>query len=122
MVGRDMLTRLRLVLCVLAALAVLALAGLGGAPAPARAEGPGATEHGSALMAVTRAPVTAGALDGAPRRLPILAVLAAIALVAILLAATPTRKRGLVGRHRRRVGDAGEGWRALLLGAPPAAA
>jgi hypothetical protein len=26
---------------------------------------------------------------------------------------------GLVGRRRRRIGDVGESWRALLLGAPP---
>ena len=44
------------------------------------------------------------------------AVLASVALVGIT-----TRGRGhlVIGPRRRRIGDVGDDWRALLLGAPP---
>jgi hypothetical protein len=47
-------------------------------------------------------------------------VTAAITL-AVARRSAPRRARDLIGPRRRRVGDVGDDWRALLLGAPPAA-
>jgi hypothetical protein len=46
---------------------------------------------------------------------------ALVALTALGLAGTTLRSRRhlLIGPERRRIGDVGDDWRALLLGAPP---
>ena len=50
---------------------------------------------------------------------PVLAALATIALAGI---ASRRGSVALIGPHRRRIGDVGDDWRALLIGAPPQSA
>jgi hypothetical protein len=110
MVGRDMVTRLRPVLGVLAAVALLALGLSMGARADAAPSGGEAVVVGEVSArpaAPTRAP--------RPAVLPLLVLTGLVAVVA----SSPSRSLTLVGRHRRRPVDDGDDWRSLLLGAPP---
>jgi hypothetical protein len=68
---------------------------------------------GAASVSLTRATT--------PARLPTSSVPPASLLFAGFLALFVTRIAFpvLVGRHSRRLGDAGDAWRALLRGAPP---
>jgi hypothetical protein len=118
MVDRDMVRRLRPLLVALATVSLLVLV----SPSPAPAEAAAGALDGHAAVTVTKASVVRPAPERAVRPHPSAAV--ALALVALLTAgaALGARPEGLIGRYRRRLGDVGEDWRALLLGAPPAVA
>jgi len=55
------------------------------------------------------------------RVIPFLSALAPLAPLILVLAERLLRSRRvpLIGPRRRRIGDVGDDWRALLLGAPP---
>ncbi len=64
----------------------------------------------------TSAAVTAVAAR--PERLVPTGTVTAVSLAVVIVAMTLA---GLIGPTRRRIGDVGDRWRRLLLGAPPAA-
>jgi hypothetical protein len=55
------------------------------------------------------------------RVIPLLSALATLAPLTLFLASVLLRcgRVPLIGPRRRRIGDVGDDWRALLLGAPP---
>ena len=114
MVGRDMVTRLRPTLGVLAAVALLALGALSLTSSANRA--PVADRHD--LVAVAKAST---ARSVTPSRAPSAPVLPALALAGLVVftGMGASRPHALIGRQRRRPGDDGDDWRSLLLGAPP---
>jgi hypothetical protein len=114
MVGRDMVTRLRPVVGVLAAVALLALGGLDSATTddvPAIGD-----RHES--VAVAKASRAPAAVAARAARAPVVPLVALAGLLA-LVATSATGSHTLIGRQRRRPGDDGDDWRSLLLGAPP---
>jgi hypothetical protein len=113
-----MATRIRLVLGALVALTLLV------APVVVQADGDGLGPARGDAVAATIDGGGSGGTSAVHHRatrpaLPPLVVLAGTALVAAL-AAPPVRARR--EQRRRRLDDAGDAWRSLLLGAPPARA
>lgn len=118
MVRGDMVPRLRLVLGGLAAATLLALLALSVTVTTDTTPSAGGDE---AVVAVTgTGAARAGVVEETSRTvlLPVALVGFGVAFVGANLSAI----RGLVGRRRRRIGDVGDSWRSLLLGAPPALA
>jgi hypothetical protein len=117
MVGRDMVARARPVLGALLALLLVL------APAMAVVGDLGLLESATSAAVASigdDVPADAVALHRTPRpAVPSILVLAAAALVVLLLAPLVRVRRA---GERRRLDDVGDGWRALLLGAPPARA
>jgi hypothetical protein len=105
-------------------LALVVLLVLGAFPAVAMAPEPAdASMHRSSVAVATIttdaavvAPVTA------PRQVRAGSLWLAAAIALTVLAAVPMVLEGLVGRTRRRIGDVGDEWRCLLIGAPPVVA
>jgi hypothetical protein len=118
MVGGDMTKRLTSALCVLAA---LALSTVGLVVVSATALVPH-SEAISAVISPTSAHVRSALTERDTRPLAPSGSAPGLALhttAVVLLAFTAL---GLIGRAHRRVGDDGDRWRSLLLGAPPATA
>jgi hypothetical protein len=118
MVGEDMVPRLRPLLVALATVALVVLA----APGTAAGGSSEGADDGAPAVVVTQTssarPLAArGARSASP--LPLGVVLFAVVVVAAGAAATVDRTDRRVGR---RLGDDGDDWRSLLLGAPPALA
>ena len=114
MVQRDMVTRLRPLFSVLAALALLAVSALSLASADASVA-PGAVDDVVTTVDATAARSVAVPRVPRPLALPI-AMATAIVLVATVAAYAPCEGWG---RVRPCLADVGDDWRSLLLGAPP---
>lgn len=78
------------------------------------------TKNESHAAVLTNGPArsTVTSVERGPRVIPPVFGILLAALAAAALAHLGTAD-GLVGRTRRRIGDVGESWRALLRGAPP---
>jgi hypothetical protein len=112
--------RPRAVLGVIATVALFALALFSAATSSAGTPGDGAA-HRAAIVAkagLTRAGIAERAVRHTSPPMALAGVGVALATVAAIFAPAG----GLIGGHRRRIGDAGEDWRSLLHGAPPALA
>lgn len=110
MVDGDMLARLRPLFGVLAFVALAAL-GLAVPVVERDAAGGEGTELSAHVASSLRR-----AIPERTERLFSAPVPGAGTILVLALACSAT---GLVGRQRRRVGDVGDDWRSLLLGAPP---
>jgi hypothetical protein len=117
MVARDMVRRLRPLLGALAAAALATFAVVILVPT-ASADRP-AGEHATITVAARTGMATSTGQQ-VPRSHPPL--VPAVAIGVVLAATLALGHDSLVGRHRRRLGDVGDDWRSLLLGAPPATA
>jgi hypothetical protein len=118
MVNRDMVTRLRPALGVLAALALLIVSALSVAGASATSASTGRADGVVTMVEVTLTRPAAVPRVPRPLALP-LAMATALALVA-MVATYSLHER--LSRIRPCLGDVGDDWRSLLLGAPPARA
>lgn len=115
----DTIPSRRALFGLLAAIALLAL--------PALAIGPADEHDGRASETIVETPAAAAnmvhpATSPSARQLPRVAVSSAGAMIAASLLGSLTLLSRLLGRRGRRVGDVGDSWRSLLLGAPPSVA
>lgn len=120
MVQRDMVTRLRPVLGILAAL-VLAVAVATAVTTTASGADPAGDPVASVLAATAGSAAPTPMAPRAPRASALALPLLATCAIAVSLLVPSRWPRAVTSSAHRRAGDDGHDWRSLLIGAPPSA-